>query len=136
MNTNRHSLHPEPARSSRRPSEFRRLAVLLGIFASAGVSWASTSYGSLNNFDVVNDTGDKCYGFEIELEDIHSTDITYTYDYNHYGAPRISQDDSDPLHPRVRIRYAGQPGPDGQFQAFTPKFVKKYAKQLICLTLP
>jgi len=121
MNTNRHSLPlpPEPARSSRHPSEFRRLAVLLGVFASAGVSWASTSYGSLNNFDVVNDTGDKCYGFEIELEDIHSTDITYTYDYNHYGTPRISQDDSDPLHPRVRIRYSGQPGPDGQFQAFT-----------------
>lgn len=51
---------------------------------------ASTAYGSLSNFDVVNDTGGKCYGFEIELDDVVSTSITYTYDYNHYGRPTIS----------------------------------------------
>jgi hypothetical protein len=51
----------------------------------AGSARASIAYGSINNFDTVNDTGTECHGFEIEIEDCHSTDITYTY--NHYGAP-------------------------------------------------
>ena len=49
---------------------------------------ASIAYGSINNFDTVNDTGKECHGFEIELEDCRSTDISYTYDYNHYGTPK------------------------------------------------
>src|ERR1051326_2067289 len=68
--------------------------------------YASTAYGTLNNFDCVNDTGVEAHGFEIELDDVHSTDITYTYDYNHYGVPGITQDNTDPAHPKVFIRYA------------------------------
>ena len=37
---------------------------------------ASQAYGSINNFDVVNDTGVPCHGFEIELDDITSAQIT------------------------------------------------------------
>lgn len=66
---------------------------------------ATTVIGDLNNFDTINDTGQTCYGFEIEVDDIHSTDITYTYDWNHYGAPKIREDNSDPLHPKVFVRY-------------------------------
>ena len=77
---------------------------------------ASTAYGDLNNFDVFNDTGRDCHGFEIELDDIHSTDITYTYDYNHYGAPTITEDNSDPAHPKVFVRYAAK------FNAATSSF--------------
>ncbi|NOT00185.1 MAG: hypothetical protein HOP29_06115 [Phycisphaerales bacterium] len=80
---------------------------------------ASTAYGTLNNFDCVNDTGVEAHGFEIELEDIHSRDITYTYDYNHYGIPKITEDNSDPAHPRVTIRYAAARNPDGTWTAFT-----------------
>jgi hypothetical protein len=80
---------------------------------------ASTAYGSLNNFDCVNDTGVETHGFEIELEDVHSTDITYTYDYNHYGIPKITEDNSDPNHPRVIVRYAASKNPDGTWTAFT-----------------
>ena len=61
---------------------------------------ASIAYGSINNFDTVNDTGHLCHGFEIEIEDCRTTDITYTYNYNHYGVPRFEQDDTDPLHPK------------------------------------
>jgi hypothetical protein len=78
---------------------------------------ASTAYGDLNNFDVFNDTGTDCHGFEIELEDVRSTDVTYTYDYNHYGAPTITEDRSDPLHPRVVVRYAARY--DAATDAFT-----------------
>ena len=80
---------------------------------------ASTAYGTLNNFDCVNDTGVEAHGFEIELDDIHSRDITYTYDYNHYGIPKITEDNTDPAHPKVFIRYAGTRKPDGTWTAYT-----------------
>jgi len=79
---------------------------------------ASTAYGDLNNFDVFNDTGTDCHGFEIELDDVRSTDITYTYDWNHYGAPVISEDRSDPQHPKVFVRYAAKYS-GGNYSAFT-----------------
>lgn len=79
---------------------------------------ASTVYGDLNNFDTVNDTGQVCRGFEIEIDGARSTDITYTYDWNHYGPPKITEDHSDPLIPdKVRIRYESQKNPDGSWVA-------------------
>lgn len=102
---------------------FKRLALpaALAALALAGFLPASASiaYGSINNFDTVNDTGDECHGFEIEIEDIHSSDITYTYDWNHYGTPRITEDNSDPLHPRVYVRWESGKNPDGTWKAFT-----------------
>ena len=80
---------------------------------------ASIAYGTLNNFDCVNDTGVEAHGFEIELDDMRSTDITYTYDYNHYGIPKITQDNSDPAHPRVTIRYAATRDSSGKWSAYT-----------------
>lgn len=32
--------------------------------------------GFLGNFDVINDTGSTCYGFEIDLEGVHSSEVT------------------------------------------------------------
>ena len=82
------------------------LAVLCAIASVNGVARASIAYGSINNFDTVNDTSNVCHGFEIELDDIHSTDITYTYDYNHYGTPKITEDTfSVPGHTNVIVRY-------------------------------
>ncbi len=92
---------------------------LLTMFALSPSANASIAYGSLNNFDCVNDTGVEGHGFEIELDDIHSTDITYTYDYNHYGIPKITEDSSDPLHPKVFVRYAASKNPDGTWTAYT-----------------
>ncbi len=80
---------------------------------------ASIAYGSINNFDTVNDTGHVCHGFEIEIEDCHSTDVSYTYNYNHYGAPRFEQDDSVPGHPKCRIRWESKKNPDGSWAAYT-----------------
>ncbi|MFN7561656.1 MAG: InlB B-repeat-containing protein [Prosthecobacter sp.] len=80
---------------------------------------ASIAYGSINNFDTVNDTGHVCHGFEIEIEDCRTTDITYTYNYNHYGVPRFEQDDTDPLHPKCRIRWESKKNPDGSWASYT-----------------
>ena len=79
----------------------------------------ATAYGSLNNFDCVNDTGEETHGFEIELDYGHTKDVTYTYDYNHYGTPKITEDNSDPAHPRVFIRYESGKKPDGTWAAYT-----------------
>jgi hypothetical protein len=54
----------------------------------ASTTWATT-IGSLSNFDVVNDTEVETEGFEIELEDVHSSDVygTFGAPYNRYGDP-------------------------------------------------
>jgi hypothetical protein len=90
-----------------------------GVAGAANPMVVSTAYGTLNNFDCVNDTGVDAHGFEIELEDIRCTDISYTYDYSHYGVPNISEDLSNPLHPRVIVRYASRKNPDGSWAAYT-----------------
>lgn len=95
------------------------MAALCALALQTGASPASIAYGSINNFDTVNDTGHDCHGFEIEIEDCHSTDITYTYNYNHYGAPRIEQDDTDPVHPKCRIRWESKKNTDGTWAAYT-----------------
>lgn len=94
-------------------------AMVMMMVAFAPVAHASIAYGSINNFDTVNDTGEECHGFEIEIEDIHDTDITYTYDWNHYGTPIITEDNSDPQHPKVRVRYESKKNTDGSWSAFT-----------------
>jgi hypothetical protein len=52
---------------------------------------AQVTYGTLSNFDVFNDTGEECHGFEIELEGVSSTDIVYTFGepYERYGNPSV-----------------------------------------------
>ena len=80
---------------------------------------AGIAYGTVNNFDTVNDTGSVGHGFEIELDDCHSTDITYTYNYNHYGVPTITEDNSVPAHPKVLIRWESKKNADGTWAAYT-----------------
>ncbi len=75
---------------------------LAPIFANA------TVIGFLGNFDVINDTGQTAYGFEIELEGLHSSDITDVFggpgrgfptgrgfdpatSVERYGSPSISE---------------------------------------------
>src|SRR5262245_38915440 len=95
------------------------IAPWLAMVALSAPPQAGIAYGSINNFDAVNDTGVPCHGFEIELDDIHSKDITYTYDWNHYGVPKITEDSTDPLHPKVFVRYESAKNPDGTWAAYT-----------------
>jgi Putative Ig domain/Divergent InlB B-repeat domain len=91
----------------------------LVVFGLTQAALASTAYGSINNFDCVNDTGSETHGFEIEIDYGHTTDVTYTYDYNHYGTPKVSEDLSDPMHPRVFVRYESAKNLDGTWKAYT-----------------
>lgn len=62
------------------------------------------TYGTLDNFDVINDTGGETHGFEIELEGISVADVPYTFGapYQRYGDPTITS----PSPGVVVIRYA------------------------------
>jgi len=82
----------------------RIIALLPAAMLSTAVQ-ADTAYGALGNFDAVNDTGQSTYGFEIEIDDVHSTAIGGTYTYNHYGTPKIKEDNTDPAHPKVFVTY-------------------------------
>ena len=97
---------------------YNSLAVALMALASPALL-ASTAYGDLNNFDTINDTGQDTHGFEIEIEGARSTDITYTYDWNHYGVPTITDDLSVPTTPKVRIRYESKKNFDGSWASYT-----------------
>ncbi|MBL7649081.1 MAG: putative Ig domain-containing protein [Candidatus Hydrogenedentes bacterium] len=99
----------------------KRLLLTLALAAlslSAGAQ-TGTLYGSLNNFDAVNDTGVECHGFEIEVHGCHSREITYTYDWNHYGVPRIYEDSTDPANPICYVRYESKKNPDGSWASYT-----------------
>ena len=75
----------------------------------AGQAWAGTYFGALSNFDAVNDTGGTCNGFEIELDDIHAQEVTYTFQYQRYGLPKITEDTyvdaNNVVHPRTFVRW-------------------------------
>ncbi len=101
------------------PFKTLALAALSAFALLAPSAQASVAYGSINNFDTVNDTGHECHGFEIELDDIHSTNITYTFNWNHYGVPHITEDNSVPGHPKVFIRWESAKKPDGTWAAYT-----------------
>lgn len=95
----------------------KKLLLFLPLLVLSVDANASIAYGTLNNFDTVNDTGVEAHGFEIEIEGKLSTDITYTYDYNHYGKPRIYTDPALPN--RVFIRYESLKDASGKFTAYT-----------------
>jgi hypothetical protein len=92
---------------------------LAALSLSASAQSAGTMYGSLNNFDAVNDTGVECHGFEIEVHGCHSREITYTYDWNHYGVPRIYEDSTDPANPICYVRYESKKNLDGTWASYT-----------------
>jgi hypothetical protein len=60
--------------------------------------------GFLGNFDVINDTGQTCYGFEIELEGLHSSDITDVF-----GGPGRGFPTGRGFDPAVAVERYGAP---------------------------
>jgi hypothetical protein len=80
-----------------RVPNFLRVVVLVftaAIFSlmANGYAFAQNTFGSLSNFDVFNDTGQETHGFEIELDGIASTDVSFTFGapYQRYGNPQVS----------------------------------------------
>ncbi len=72
------------------------LALVGSSVAYIGTSVSSGStppqFGTLSNFDVFNDTGEVAHGFEIELDGINPSEVTYQFGapYERYGNPTVS----------------------------------------------
>jgi len=64
-------------------------ATLLAFCLAVSPTSAQVTFGSLSNFDVINDTGQPCNGFEIELEGLTSAAVVYT----------VGENPADPTHP-------------------------------------
>lgn len=92
-------------------------ALIVAMTAAAFSAHAQTSvtmFGSLSNFDVLNDTGQETYGFEIEIHGVNSIGGSFTY--NRYGAPQVV-----PFSGGVYVRYiAPWDSTSGQFVTGTP----------------
>ncbi len=86
-------------------------AVLL---IAGGAHAQSNSYGGMSNFDVFNDdpSGQKAEGFEIELEGVKSTDISYSFSYDRFGAPTYVDYDN-----------TASGGPKGTHVIYAAKFI-------------
>lgn len=81
------------------------------VHASVGIS------GTMSNFDVFNETGTEVEGAEIELEDLHLSDVTETYTWTHFPRPTVTEYvDSASNTFGVRIRYSSF---DAASQSFT-----------------
>jgi hypothetical protein len=89
------------------------LALLASTWMGVGSARAQT-YGTLSNFDVFNDTGEDCHGFEIELHGLSSREVLSTFGepYERYGNP-IVEDFADGVY----VRYVSPFDPVAQ--AFT-----------------
>lgn len=47
-------------------------------------------YGSLSNFDISNDTGKVCHGFEIKMDGVQEGSYSGSFTANRYGTPTVS----------------------------------------------
>jgi len=90
------------------------------VIATTGNSATPPQFGSLSNFDVFNDTGAPTNGFEIELDGITPSQVSYEFGapYERYGNPTVTA-----IHGGVdtMVIYASPyDSASGQFTASTP----------------
>jgi hypothetical protein len=69
-------------------SRFRLSLLSVALLLASAAAHATATFGSLANFDAVNDTGSTAHGFEIELEGISRSDILDVFGLNrNFGTP-------------------------------------------------
>ena len=87
------------------------------MMASSLSANAATTFGPVENFDVVNDTGITAHGFQVRLHGIHTTDITSIFgdasrwpNMERYGSPTVTEgSDANGIYTDVvyQATYAG-----------------------------
>ena len=108
-------------------SPLHRTTLACAVLAVVSVPVAASTFGSLANFDAVNDTGHEAYGFEIVFEDSHfySDSVGSVFGLNRVftsvsnnpldvvrfrQATVVDYNDAAGLHAGVRITYGGNLG--------------------------
>jgi len=71
---------------------FGPLLVLAAVVTAPLTASAQTAtiYGSLGNFDIMNNAGQDAHGFEIEFEGVQVADVPYTFSMQRYGQAAIT----------------------------------------------
>lgn len=64
-------------------------ALILLTTTSIAQAQSASIFGSLSNFDVVNNIGQDAHGFEIQFEGLQVKDVYYTFSVQRYGSPEI-----------------------------------------------
>ena len=95
----RHTRTYTAGAATRRPRALDRIARKWGTVATLAIAlWgAPTSagaqsaiiYGSLGNFDISNDTGKVCHGFEVDADGLTPAQAPYSFAANRYGVPQV-----------------------------------------------
>ena len=69
----------------------RSLLALAAVVAAPLTAGAQTAtiYGSLGNFDIMNNAGQDAHGFEIELEGLQISDVPYSFSMQRYGNAQL-----------------------------------------------
>ncbi|MEQ1907384.1 MAG: hypothetical protein ABMA15_01085 [Vicinamibacterales bacterium] len=68
------------------------LAALVALGAPAlAQAQSAIIYGSLSNFDISNDTGQVCHGFEVQVDGMQLSDYGGSFTANRYGTPVVQQ---------------------------------------------
>ncbi len=84
------------------------------VIAMAGIASAGPSQiASLSNFDVYNQTGNPCDGFEVRLSGVPSSDVYHTYNNPDFGAPTVRDSGGDTI-----VTYSGHETASGQVEHF------------------
>ena len=81
----------------------RSIVGLLALTAASAALHAQTVtlFGTLSNFDVLNDTGQDAHGFEIEMQGVPSNSTPYAFNATRYGASKMV-----PIAGGVVVRWA------------------------------
>lgn len=58
--------------------------------AGAASAQSAIIYGSLSNFDISNDTGHVCHGFEIKMDGVQVSQYSGSFTANRYGTPAVA----------------------------------------------
>ena len=75
--------------------------------------------GVMGNYDIANDTGLPAYGFEMDYENAHSSEIGFTWDWSRFGAPTIGEYTDANGVPHAVVRYQSPKDANGNWRVHT-----------------
>lgn len=105
-----------------------RTAGLAAVVALAAPALAQAQsaiiYGSLGNFDIANDTGKVCHGFEIDIDGLSVSDYGGSFSSNRYGMPVVA-----PTPTGVSVTYGTNLTGGGWAERTLPHTVKWFPGQ-------
>ncbi len=78
-----------PRRSARNRGTLAALAFSMLTAPTIAAAQSAIIYGSIGNFDISNDTGLTCHGFQIELDGVTPAQVPYSFSTERYGAPKV-----------------------------------------------